>query len=320
MRTNLRPFPVLLALCIAATLPACRDDTPQALGTLEYDRITLPAPAAEKIVAIDVREGQRVKAGQPLLRLEPDRTRSATQAARADAQRQRASLQELEAGPRSEQIAQARAQLIAAQAQEREARDYYTRVRPLGRQQLIAASEVERARASVDSAAATARAQAEALRELEAGTRREQIAQGEAALAASQAQVEAQQVTLDKLTVVAPRDALVDSLPYKLGDQAPVGQPLAILLVGGAPYARVYVPEPIRGNVKVGDAARVFVDGRDAAVPGTVRMIRTEPTFTPYFALIGKDAARLSYIAEVALTTAGATLPAGLPVRVEFGE
>jgi HlyD family secretion protein len=30
------------------------DDTPQALGTLEYDRITLPAPAAERIVAIDV--------------------------------------------------------------------------------------------------------------------------------------------------------------------------------------------------------------------------------------------------------------------------
>ena len=29
-------------------------------------------------------------------------------------------------------------------------------------------------------------------------------------------------------------------------------------------------------------------------------MIRSEPTFTPYFALIGKDAARLSYLAEVA--------------------
>ncbi|BCT92959.1 membrane protein [Lysobacter helvus] len=319
MRTTIAP--ALLALCIAATLPACRNDTPQALGTLEYDRITLPSPAAEKIVAIDVREGQRVKAGQSLLRLELDRTRSSTDVARAEAQRQRASLQELEAGPRSEQIAQARAQLVAAQAEERQARDYYTRVRPLGRQQLIAAAEVERARASVDNAAATARAQAEALRELEAGTRREQIAQGEAALAASEAQAAAQQVTLDKLTVVAPRDALVDSIPYKLGDQAPVGQPLAILLVGGAPYARVYVPETIRANVKVGDAARVFVGGQKESRPGTVRMIRTEPSFTPYYALIGKDAARLSYVAEITLTSGdAASLPPGLPVRVEFGK
>jgi HlyD family secretion protein len=50
-------------------------------------------------------------------------------------------------------------------------------------------------------------------------------------------------------------------------------------------------------------------------------MIRTEPTFTPYYALIGKDAARLSYVAEIALTPPqAATLPPGLPVRVEFDE
>ena len=277
----------VLTLCIAvALLSACRDDAPQALGTLEYDRITVPAPAAERIVAIDVREGERVKAGQPLLRLELDRTRSATEAARAHAEAQRASLEELEAGPRSETIKQARASLAAARAEARQARDYYTRVRPLGTQQLIAAAEVERALAAVDSADQTARALQEQVAELEAGTRREEIAQGKAALAASEADVAAQQVTLDKMTLVAPRDALVDSLPYKLGDQAAVGAPLAILLVGNAPYARVYVPEPIRANVQVGDAARIFVDGREDALPGTVRMIRTEPSFTPYYALV----------------------------------
>ena len=30
---------------------------------------------------------------------------------------------------------------------------------------------------------------------------------------------------------------------------------MAVLLVGDAPYARIYVPEPIRANVKVGDKA-----------------------------------------------------------------
>ena len=69
----------------------------------------------------------------------------------------------------------------------------------------------------------------------------------------------------------------------------------------------------------VGQAARVFVDGRDQALPGKVRMIRSEPSFTPYYALIGKDAARLSYLAEIELTGKTACdLPAGLPVRVEF--
>src|SRR5688572_30969063 len=101
----------LLVAMLAAAVAACGTDTPQALGTLEYDRITLPSPAAERIVEINVREGQRVVAGQSLLKLEATRTESTTKAALAEAQRQREALSELEAGARSETIARARAQL-----------------------------------------------------------------------------------------------------------------------------------------------------------------------------------------------------------------
>jgi HlyD family secretion protein len=308
----------ILLITLMLLLCGCDKAPPQALGTLEYDRITLPSPAAERIVEISVREGQQVAAGQSLLKLEATRTESTTVAARQEAQRQREALQELEAGARSETIAQARAQLAAAQAQARDAGAYYARVQPLGARKLIAAADVDRARAAASSADAQVRTAQAALAELENGTRPERIAQGKAAARAAQAQASAQQVTLEKLNVVAPRAGRVDSLPYRLGDQAPIGAPLAILLAGDAPYARVYVPEPIRVNVKVGQKARVFIQGRDAAIAGTVRMIRSEPSFTPYYALIGEDAARLSYLAEIQLDKAAGELPAGLPVRVEF--
>ena len=308
----------IASLSIALLLAACAKETPQALGTLEYDRVTLPAPVAERIVAIDVREGQQVEAGARLLVLERTRTEAQAEAARAEAQRQREALGELEAGPRQERIAQARAALAAAQAGAIDANAYYARLRPLGVRKLVAAADVDRARAASASADAQAKLARAALDELLNGSRREDIAQGEAAVRAAEAQATAQVATLDKLDVRAPRAGRIDSLPYKLGDQAPVGSPLAILLVGEAPYARVYVPETIRANVQVGDKARVFVDGRDAALPGTVRMIRSEASFTPYYALIGKDAARLSYLAEIALGKDAAQLPAGVPVRVEF--
>lgn len=308
-----------IAILIAVALAGCRDEAPQALGTLEYDRITLPAPAAERIVAIDVREGQRVRAGQSLLRLEPTRTKAATEAAQAEAQRQREALTELQAGPRSERIAQARAQVAAAQAQARDAQAYYARLQPLGARQLVAATDVDRAKAAAGNARAQVRAAQAALDELENGTRPEDIAQGEAAVRASEAQAAAQHATLGKLRIVAPRDGLVDSLPYKLGDQAPVGMPLAILLVGDAPYARIYVPEGKRADVHVGDQLQVHVDGREQAYTGTVRMIRSAPSFTPYYALAGDDAARLSYLAEVQLDKHAGDLPAGLPVHVELG-
>jgi HlyD family secretion protein len=190
---------------------------------------------------------------------------------------------------------------------------------PLPAERAAAPAEADHARAAAENAEAKARAAQAALDEMLHGTRAEQIAQGEAALASALAQADAQRILLDKLDVVAPRVARVDSLPYRLGDQAPVGAPLAILLAGDAPYARIYVPEQVRADVKVGDPLRVFVAGRAQPLAGKVRMIRSEPVFTPYYALIGDDAARLSYLAEVTLGADAAELPAGLPVRVEFG-
>ena len=240
------------ALCCSSGLR--ERPPPQALGTLEYDRVTLPAPVAERIVAIDVREGQQVAAGAKLLTLERTRTEAQTQAAQAEAQRQREALAELQAGPRSEDIAQARANLAAAQAQARDASAYYARLQPLGRRQLVAAADVDRARAAAGNAQAQVRAAQAALDELEHGTREEQIAQGEAARARrAGAGRRRSRRRWTSSTWSRRARGRVDSMPYKLGDQAPVGAPLAVLLVGDAPYARVYVPEPIRAGVKVGD-------------------------------------------------------------------
>lgn len=313
-----RNTPLIMAVAAMLALSACKDSAPQVLGTLEWDRITLPAPVAEKIVRIDVREGEQVAAGATLLQLEPVRTRSQLAAVQAQAQQSREALSELEAGPRSEDIAQARANVAAAQAQAVDARAYYNRLQPLGRQQLVAAADVDRARAAAANAEGQVRAVRAALLELERGTRSEQVAQARSAVTAAEAQARTQAVSLEKLSVVAPRAGRIDSLPYKLGDQAPVGSPLAILLVGDAPYARVYVPEPMRANVKVGQVARVFVDGREGIFDGHVRMIRSEPSFTPYYALSGRDAERMSYLAEIVLDKTADDLPAGVPVRVEF--
>jgi HlyD family secretion protein len=312
-----RPGRASLAAC-ALALAACGDEPPGALGTLEYDRITVPAPVAERIVSIDVREGEQVAAGAVLLTLDRTRVEAQTQATLAEAQRQREALAELEAGARSEQVRQARANLAATEADAEDATAYYERVKSLADRKLVAAADVDRARAAASSANAQKRQAQAALDELLHGTRREQIAQGKAALRGAEAAEVAQRAVLDKLQVIAPRDGRVDSLPYRLGDQAPVGAPLVVLLVGDAPYARIYVPEPIRSRVKAGDAVRVFVDGVEAALAGRVRMIRSEPSFTPYYALTGEDAARLSYLAEVSLGSDAAELPAGLPVRVEF--
>ncbi|MET0281420.1 MAG: HlyD family efflux transporter periplasmic adaptor subunit [Steroidobacteraceae bacterium] len=299
-------------------LAACGEAPPRALGTLEWDRVTLPAPAAEKIIAIEVREGQPVRAGDVLLRLEDTGSSSQLAAATAQQRRSDAALAELRAGPRGEEVARARATLAAAQAQQVDARAQYSRMAELVKQKLVAQAEVDRTRAAADNADAQVNAARAALLELTHGTRAEQIAQGEAASEAAVAQTSAQRVLFDKLTLVAPRDGVIDSLPYRLGDQAPLGGPLVVMLAGDAPYARVYVPEALRAGVKVGHAVQVHVQGRDEAWAGKVRMVRSDPTFTPYYALTGQDVSRLSYLAEIQLGAEARELPAGLPLWVEL--
>jgi HlyD family secretion protein len=299
-------------------LSACDKAPPQALGTLEYDRITLPAPAAERVVEVLAREGERVRAGQVLLKLDPAHAQAQLAAAEALVAQQQQALAELETGPRTETINKARAELDAAKAVARDAQAQYVRLRSLKDQGVVTAAALDQARSAAGSADGQVKAAGAALDELLHGSRSEDIAQARSALAAEQANAQALRVLLDKLTLTAPRDGIIDSLPYKLGDQAPVGAPLVVELVGDAPYARIYVPEPQHARLAVGDKVSVQIVGRAQALAGVVRMLQSEPVYTPYYALTGADAARLSYLAEVSLGKDAASLPAGLPLTVRL--
>jgi HlyD family secretion protein len=89
------------------------------------------------------------------------------------------------------------------------------------------------------------------------------------------------------------------------------------MLADGVPYARIYVPEPLRAQVAAGQSVNVMVDGVDGALRGVVRYVSAEAAYTPYYALTQKDRTRLSFLAEVALDDPkAASLPVGLPVQV----
>ena len=117
--------------------------------------------------------------------------------------------------------------------------------------------------------------------------------------------------------VTAPRAGFVEALPYKLGERPTAGRPVAILLADGIPYARVYVPEPLRTTFTAGTRVEAAVDGRAEPLQGTVRYVSAEAAFTPYYALTQKDRSRLGYLAEITLDDPAAqALPAGLPIQV----
>lgn len=307
------------ALIVSLLLAGCaEDDTSLALGSLERDRITLSATAAEVILELPVREGSQVSRGDLLVRLDDSLQQAVVARAEADVRQFEANLERLRNGAREEEIMAAQARVEAARATLQEITQDIRRIERLVQQQLAPAAELETAQSRRDARQASLNEAEDQLRLLNAGTRPEDIRLAEAQLNAAQATLSRERQNLDNLTVHATRDGILDNLPWNVGERVYVGAPLAVLLAEGPPFARAYIPEPVRAQVSVGDTLQVRVDGIDQPLPGTVRWISVEPAFTPYYALNREERSRLMYLAEIQLNPGATDLPSGLPAQVEL--
>ena len=316
---RLRVCAALSVAAFAAGTGCHRSGDKVLLGTLEWDRISIPAETSEPVLQLAVSEGAQVQAGDLLLSLDGRRMDARLAQTQASVAQQQARLSELMHGARSEQRDALRASLTSAQASQTEAARQYARLDELAAKQLVARSALDAARASRDRAGAQVAAAQAQLRELTQGTRPEQVAQAEAALASAQSAQDELRLSRARLEVRAPRAGRIDALPFKSGDQPPIGASVASLLVGNAPYARVFIPASVRVGLREGQPFLVRVQGSDRDFRARLRSIARDPAFTPYYALTGDDASRLVYRAELLLTDAQATaLPAGLSVEARL--
>jgi HlyD family secretion protein len=192
-----RAHRAVLALCVAAALGGCHgsSDGGSLVGTLERDRIEIIAQADEPIIAIAVREGDHVTRGELLLQQELTSATARTAEASANAAGAQHRLAELVAGPRVEELTEARAHVASAKATfERDARELQ-RASDLVPQHLISQTQFDDARAARDRSAAQLHDAQAQLTALERGTRIEQLDQARAALAAAQSAREQVSVT-----------------------------------------------------------------------------------------------------------------------------
>lgn len=306
---------VATTLAILLLAGCANKNADEALGTLERDRIVLKATGNEIILKQPVAEGTTVSAGTLLVQLDDGRQKALVARAQAEVAQAEARLEELRNGARPEDIAGASARVSGARAAVIEARASYQRSKQLLQQKLTAQATLDQALASRDSAEASLQSAQEELLRLTNGTRKEQLDQAAAAVQAAAAQLALEQRNLADLSIVATRDAYLDSLPWHVGERVAQGATVAVLLANDAPYARVYVPEPWRARLQVGDRRQIKVDGITQPLTGQLRWIAIDPAFTPYYALNASDRARLVYLAEFDLEE-GEDLPAGVPVQV----
>jgi HlyD family secretion protein len=312
----------MLVLAIALLAAACGGDpdpnTVRLNGRLESPLVDLAPKVAGRVVEVLVKEGDRVEAGELLIRLDLGETALAVDRDRSGVASARARLGDLEVGSRQAEIAAAEAEVNDRQAAVDLAMREVAREEFLVAKEVGAGRDLERALTELDRATAALRISEERLKLARDGFRRGHTEQARSEVERALAQLRQSEVIARESEIRAPADGIVLHRMAEPGQLLAAGQTGLTLAFADRLYVRTFVPEPALGKVRQGQPATIVVD----AYPGTefqgiVTEISPDPEYTPKAVETRNERINLVYAAKVDLKDGwNAALVPGQPADI----
>jgi HlyD family secretion protein len=227
-------------------------------GRLEADEIDISTKFAGRVAQLFVDEGDTVKPGQVVARMDTSDLEASLKKAEAEVLQAQRALDEAHAN-----VAQMQSQLTLAQ------------------------QELERTQSLVQRGYATKELLDQRQQQLDAATAalnavNFRVNQSEHALEASQHDVELYKVNIADNTLVSPRDGRIQYRLSNVGEVLPAGGKVFTMLDLTYVYMDIYLPTAETGKTRIGDDARIVLDARpDLAIPAKVTFIAADAQFTP---------------------------------------
>ena len=266
------------------------DSTLNVSGTVtafERTPVMSQAPGLQ-ITDVLVERGDYVEQGQVLARLN-NKVLSAEKVQQQGAVNQaQARLDELQAGSRVEEIAQAESRVANAQSAIAQAESDLELVQKrverntslqaegaISRDRLDEILNQERvAKSTLAGAKANLNEAKQALAQLKAGSRPQTIAQAQAELAQAQGRLQAVEAQLADTTIKAPRAGIVASREAKVGQITSTSEMLFTIIQDGRLELRLQVPETLISKIQSGQRVQITSsNNRNLELTGKVRKI-----------------------------------------------
>lgn len=165
-------------------------------------------------------------------------------------------------------------------------------------------------------AAALAQQQA-VLRQLQNGSRKEEVDQAAATAVAARFSHRSAAARRSESILVAPIDGVVDRIFVADGDLVNAGTMVTRLNNPGDIWIRVFVPEPILVQFKVGDPAMLKIDGLNGDTEGIVESIATDGEYTPANLQTPEERGKQVFAVRIRLTKPNAAIKAGMTATVK---
>ena len=274
---------LLLVALIALVWIRLRDASGelQLSGTIEVTEVEISPELSAKVMTLYHREGDQVKAGEPLLDLDKNNLEAQLRATEAS---MRASLA---------QVALSRAKMENAE------RDY-NRSLQLYQTKAISTSTFDAVKTNYTVAKNTHDASVNQYK-------------------GAQAQVETLQVQLQKVNVTSPITGVVLERSVEAGEVVFPGMVLMTIGDVRSPWVRVYIGEADIGKVRIGQKAFVATDAYPKRkFPGILRYIASEAEFTPKNVQTREERVKLVYEARIYLSNEEGILKPGMPADVSL--
>ncbi len=304
---------------LAAILPFCPRAMPVHNGYVEGEYVLMAPREAGRIERLAVIEGQTVKAGDLLFKIDTSEISRQVDAAKARLAQAEAQLADLETGERREELAVLEAALAAQEAALADANRVMARQKDLYERRVVSKAALDDATAKRDSAEALAQ---QARHRIEVA---KMPARGRAIDAARQnvesARADVAQISWreSQFEVKAPTDAVVDRVFRREGEMAASDKAAIQLLPPGNRKVRFFVNEQERSSFAPGTIVRVSCDGCPDTLKATVSRVANQAEFTPPVIYSVESRDKLVYAVDARPDPgSGATLHPGQPVDVRL--
>ncbi len=270
----------------------------------------IPGRVVERLVS----EGETVKAGQIVARLDTSELSQEVALRKAEVRAAEAALAELEAGSRPEEIAQAEAVVRRTQADVVRARADLNRLKRLYEQDNVSVQDYDAKQTAVAVTEARLREAQEQLRLVRKGPRIEKIERARAQLQQAKEALALAETRMGYAMLTSPLTGVVLSHNIEPGEFIAAGTPIVTVGDLAHVWLRAYVDETDLGRVKVGQAAKVTTDTYpDKDYEGRVSFIASQAEFTPKSVQTKKERVKLVYRTKITVDNPHMELKAGMP-------
>lgn len=288
-------------------------------GNIDIREADLAFNVSGRVEGMQVEEGATVKKGQLLATLDAATYIAGVDAAEAQVGAQKAVLDRLLAGSRSQEIQKARADVAAIQADLKDALSTLARTQKLVKEDFASLQKLDGNQAQVDSTKAKLKAAEQTLALAIQGPRNEDIAEARARLEVQKADLNLALQRLDYTKLYAPADGTVKTRIVEPGSVVLAQTPVYTLALTDPVWARTYVAEPDLGRIHPGMAAKVFTDSApDKPYDGWVGFISPVAEFTPKTVETREIRSSLVYRLRVYVKNPDNGLRQGMPVVIRL--